>query len=223
MRYVGPRHIVIDGEPTPCPYWEPTREFDGQTVAIIGSGPSLATFDMGALDGRRFIVVNSGCRRLRQVATDKDILYFTDNAWNENRPELAADWPGPVVCANRNAKARLRDAVRYIDVTELTARMGTLPDATQASSGHIATSLAAVMGARKIVLMGFECRAVGGQTHGHTDYTQTDEFIFVQRFLPGWQDLSRALDRMGVDVVNCTPESALTCFRQGEWVEEMAR
>lgn len=218
MRYVGPRHIVIDDAPTPVPFWEPDRSFDGQTVVIIGGGPSLATFDLAGLYGLRFIVVNSGCRRLMPVATKDDILYFTDNSWHENRPELASDWPGPVICANRHVKARMGDAVRYIDVRDLTVRIGALPDFVQASSGHIAASLAVIMGAKRLVLMAFEGQAVNGQTHGHGDYTQTDVSAFTERFLPGWQGLARAFERMGVEVLNATPNSAVDCFPHVEWM-----
>lgn len=222
MRYVGPREVVIDNAPTPTPHWAPTRDFEEQTVAVIGGGPSLGTFDLSALCGKRFIVVNSGCRRLGKVATKDDILYFTDNSWSENRPGLVEKWPGIVVVANRHTKARLGDKVRYIDVTALTARMGVRPDYAQASSAHIGACLAADMGASKICLIGVECCSVSGRTHGHGDYVTQDTFLFESRFIPGWNGLAPAFTRLGVDVVNCTPDSAVTCFRFGELVEEMA-
>jgi hypothetical protein len=213
VRYVGPRHIVIDDKPVPTPFWEPDRSFAGRTIALIGGGPSLAALDLEGLKGHRFIAINSSCRKVRPIATQGDVLYFTDNSWNENRPELASNWPGPVITANRNVKVRLGEAVRYLDVLALTERMGTGPDFVQASSGHIAACLAAVMGAARIVMVGFEARAVNGRTHGHNDYQQSDVSDFTDRFLPGWKHLAPVLQRMGVDVVNATPDSAITEFR----------
>ncbi|MGE0722806.1 MAG: hypothetical protein AB7O45_00450 [Alphaproteobacteria bacterium] len=212
MRYVGERRVVIDGKPTPTPLWEPDRSFAGATVAVIGGGPSLATLDLDVLRGHRFIVVNSGCRIVRPVATPDDPLYFSDNAWNERRPELAAAWPGPVVTCNRNAKLRNGDAVRWIDVIGLTERVGALPDIVQASSGHIAACLAAVMGAARLVLCAFEGRVVGDRTHGHGDYTQGDIASFHERFVPGWVGLAPAFARLGVEVINATPDSAVRCY-----------
>lgn len=212
MRYVGPRHIVIDNDPTPVPFWMPDRSFEGMTVAIIGSGPSLATLGLDRLRGRRFIAVNSGCRKVRPIATAGDVLYFTDNSWNENRPELASDWPGPIITGNRNAKARLGTRARYIDVTALTETTGAMPDHVQASSGHIAACLAAVMGARRIVLVCFEGKPVNGRTHGHDDYQQHDLAAFDERFIPGWRGLAPAFARMGVEVINATPGSAINAF-----------
>lgn len=212
MRYVGPRHIVIDDMPVIPEVWQPDKSFEGLPVVLVGGGPSHADIDLATLSRHRFIAINSACRKVRPAASKDDILYFTDNAWNENRPTLAAEWPGLVVTCNRRAKIRNGDAVRYIDVLALTAIMGTLPDHSQASSGHIAACLAAVMGAAKLILVGFECREINGRTHGHDDYRQQDVSTYSERFLPGWKALSAVFARMGVEVVNATPESAIKDF-----------
>jgi len=212
MRYVAPREIVIDDQPTPAPFWAPDRAFAGRTVVLIGGGPSHAALDLALLAGRRFIAINSGCRKTRPVATAADLLYFTDNSWHENRPELAAAWPGPVVTGNRNVKIRLGEAVRYLDVTALTAAIGTRADFVQASSGHIAACLAVVMGAWRLVLIGFEAQAVDGRTHGHNDYSQHDVETYRERFLPGWTALAAVFRRRGVEVINATPRSAIEDF-----------
>lgn len=212
VRYVGPRQIVVDRDPAPVSFWEPDLAFSGLAVTIIGGGPSHADFDLALLRGRRFIAVNSACRRVRTIATERDLLFHHDNSWSENRPELVEDWPGPVVTSNRNTKARLGDLVRRIDMDELTRRFGVLPDRIGASSGHTAACLAAVMGAARVVLVGFECAAPGGRTHGHGDYTHHDTGIYAGQFLPGWSALAPAFDRLGVEVINATPGSAITDF-----------
>lgn len=215
MRYVGPRHFHIDTPPfVPVP-WSPDNSFQGQTVVIVGGGPSHAALDLNVLKGIRFIVVNSACRKVRPVATADDFLIFTDNAWAENRPELVTTWPGPVVTANSRAKARLGDKVRYLDVTALTQAMGVMSDHAQASSGHIAACLAVVMGAVKLVLVGFECRAINGRTHGHDDYKQHDLAAFDERFIPGWRRLAEVFAERKVEVVNASPGSALDMFSFG--------
>lgn len=220
MRYVGVRQIVIDGAPTETPHWAPTRDFAGQTVAVIGSGPSLRATPLGVLRGTRFIAVNSACVPMREYATADDVLYFTDNAWNENRPSLAANWPGVVITANRNVKARLGAAVRYIDVTALSTRMAVRADYSQASSSHIAACLACDMGAVRVLLVGMDCRAVDGATHGIDNYPTCDPLLFTNRFLPGWAGLVAAFERRGTEVVNVTPDSAIDGYRRGDLVHE---
>lgn len=212
MRYVGPRQVVIDAQPAPVPFWPLDRRYAGLTVVLVGGGPSHATADLATLRGHCLIAINSSCRRVRPIATEHDMLYFSDNSWAENRPELLPDWPGPVVTSNRNTKARLGDAVHRLDLTALTLAIGAGPDAVQASSGHSAACLAAVMGARRIVLIGFECRAIDGRTHGHADYGDQDTAHFGERFLPGWAALAPRLAEMGADVLNATPQSAIPDF-----------
>jgi hypothetical protein len=212
MRYTGPREIVIDGIPAPVPFWPPDRSFAGLVVVLVGGGPSLADLDLALLSGHRFIAINSGCRKVRPIATAGDPLYFSDNSWNANRPELAAGWPGPVITCNRNTKARLGEAVRRIDTGALVAHMGVMPDHAGASSGHVAACLAAVMGASRIVLVGFDGRFVDGSSHGHDDYREQDAAVYAERFVPAWAALAPAFARLGVDLLNATPGSAIRDF-----------
>lgn len=212
MRYVGERRIVIDGNPTPAPLWTPDRSMAGEAVVLIGGGPSLADLDIDVLRGHRFVAINSGCRKVRPIATDRDPLYFSDNSWAENRPELARGWPGPVITCNRNAKIRIGDAVRYIDVLALTMAMQVMSDRVQASSGHIAGCLMAEMGAVRLILVGFDCRLVNGRSHGHADYSHEDAAAFKERFLPGWRALAPAFAERGIEVINATPGSAIRDF-----------
>ncbi|MCA0032749.1 hypothetical protein [Mesorhizobium sp. B263B2A] len=190
--------------------WQPDRSLEGQTVVLIGGGPSHAAIDLALLKGHRFAAINSGCRKVRPIATDKDILYFTDNSWCEQHIDLIEDWPGPVICANRHSKGRLGDRVRYIDVNALASRIGGFAEHAQASSGHIMTCLVQDMGGARAILSGFECRAVDGRTHGHEDYNGLHDMpVFEGQFLPGWRGLAKVLT---IDVVNATPGSAIDCF-----------
>lgn len=214
MHYVGPRQIVIDNLPESetAPVWEPDLRFKDQVVAVIGGGPSHGNLDLEILRGHRFIAVNSSCRKVRPVATKDDMLYFSDNSWNENRPELVDTWPGFAVTSNRNAKMRLGTKVLRIDISELVKRFEVFPDWVYTSSGHASTVLAAALGARKLVLIGFESQVVGGRTHGHDDYYQHDVSAFSHRYLPAWEGLSLLFRRLNLEVVNSTPDSAILDF-----------
>lgn len=211
MRYVAPRHIVIDDQPAPVPFWEPDV-WGEATAVIVGGGPSHVEVPANAYRAHRLIAVNSACRHVRPIATTKDILYFSDNSWSERFEGLIRDWPGVVVTSNRNTKARLGTLVNRLDLTAVTEYAGASPDYVQASSGHTAACLAAMMGARRLVLIGFEGGYVNGRSHGHNDYTQHDEHAFRERFLPGWTGLAPAFRRLGVEVLNATPHSAVTDF-----------
>lgn len=212
IRYVAERHIVVDDRIPESPFWAWDKSFDGLAVTLIGGGPSLADLDLDVLRGHRFIAINSGCRKVRPIASAEDPLFFHDNGWAQNRPELLLDWPGPVITSNRNAKARLGNLVRRINMAALCEALEAFPDYLGPSSGHTAACLAAAMGARRIVLIGFEGKMVDGRSHGHNDYQMDSEGPFRDRFLPGWTGLKPVFQRLGVDVLNATPDSAVLEF-----------
>lgn len=83
------------------------------------------------------------------------------------------------------------------------------------NSGHQAISVAYQKGATKIILLGYDMQHTGGKTHWHGDHPRgltNAEGIEVWRrhFTP----LARALELKGVTVVNCSAETALTCFKR---------
>lgn len=90
------------------------------------------------------------------------------------------------------------------------------------NSGAQAINLAYLFGARKIVLLGFTMREIDGKKHFHGDH----EKPLVQKQLFGeWVHkfgfVARDAKRLGVDVVNADPLSALTCFRMGNLEDEL--
>ena len=211
MRYVAPRHIVIDDNPTPVPFWQPGPWGDVAAV-IVGGGPSHVDVPPAVYRPYRLVAVNSSARHVLPVAKPEDILYFSDNSWSERFERLIRDWPGLVVTSNRNTKARLGHLVNRLNLVELTEWTKCSPDFVQASSGHTAACLAAFMGARQITLIGVEGGYVNGRSHGHTDYVQHDEHAFRERFLPGWTGLAPVFTRLGVRVFNATPVTAIREF-----------
>src|SRR4029450_12910778 len=67
------------------PFWSVPREWPGETVFIVGGGPSVLQQDLGLLRGRRVIVINSSFYSVPWA----DILYFGDYRW-WNEPENKA-------------------------------------------------------------------------------------------------------------------------------------
>lgn len=82
------------------------------------------------------------------------------------------------------------------------------------NSGFQAINLALLKGCRRIVLVGFDMRYVGGQAHYFGNHPKgmhqnTDEQYrkYIDKFAFAAQRLPK-----GVSIVNATPGSALTCF-----------
>ncbi len=212
VRYVSERHIVIDDAPAPVPFWNLENEKLDKLVLIIGGGPSHGDLDLELIKNVNFIAVNSACRKVMEVSKERDILYFTDNSWAENYLDLIKSWKGKVVTSNRNTKARLGNLVNRLDLSFLTEFMMVKIDYVLASSGHSATCLAALLGSKRVILIGFENQSINGETHGHKDYKMSDLGPFKERFLPGWYQLAPRFRELGVEVINSTPNSLLKEF-----------
>lgn len=90
------------------------------------------------------------------------------------------------------------------------------------NSGHQAIHLAATFGAKKIVLLGFDMQRTGGKEHWHGRHEGN---LPNGKGFPGWMKslafLARDLEKMGVEVINCTRQTALRCFKMGKLDETL--
>lgn len=84
------------------------------------------------------------------------------------------------------------------------------------NSGYQAIHIAAHLGARRIILLGFDMRPTSdGVLHwfGNRSYHPANPTVFQTFMIPKFPALAAELKKRAIDVVNCTPGSALTCFR----------
>lgn len=84
------------------------------------------------------------------------------------------------------------------------------------NSGAAAMALAAQRGARRIVMLGYDCGAHNGMRHWHGDHVPQ---LGNAKSMPKWEkqfdNLEKHLSRRGVEVVNCSRRTALKCFAVG--------
>lgn len=198
-------------------YWLPEPLFKGETVFCLASGPSLTQAICDRVRGRRTIVINSSCT----LAPWADVLFFTDSGWFQLHRSIVEEWPGLVISMSRTAKRELPNKVRRIrgwsDPT-LPKGVFPVPGAPHVrqgrSSGHTAISLAIALGAIRVVMLGYDMRLIGDREHHHSEYIRQPRNLAIYKddFVPafkGWHQ--NALD-VGVEIVNCTPGSAVTEF-----------
>src|SRR6185437_14057838 len=145
----------------------PQDLWKGQTVFIVGGGPSLIKFDLDRLRGHIVIVCNStamGCRGMGAT------LFFIDDAWAMNHHELVETWDGLVITTARAAKLRWLTRIYLAEQFSSPGFIvGERPKITRGrSSGHVAICLAAGLQASRIVLLGFDMRNIHGRSHWHS-------------------------------------------------------
>lgn len=81
------------------------------------------------------------------------------------------------------------------------------------NSGYQVINLAYLFGAAKIILLGYDMQMTGGQSHWHGDHPWAlRKKPPVQNWISRFKALAHDLETEGVEVINATRETALTCF-----------
>ena len=198
-------------------WWPAPRLWPGETVACLGGGPSLTQADVDRLRGRaRVIAINDAWR----LATWADVLYGCDWRWwlkHRGVPGFAG-----LKVSLSNSHGHLVDypEIRLLEntgVDGLEVRASGLR--TGRNGGYQAINLAVHLGARRILLLGYDMRAAtDGRTHWFGDHADwpTRPSVYATAMLPHFAGLAAALRDAGVETINCTPGSVLTAFPMAE-------
>lgn len=81
------------------------------------------------------------------------------------------------------------------------------------NSGYQAISLAVLFGAKRILLLGYDFQRRGGKAHWHPDHpSPLGNGGNYRAWIAAMNVLAKDLEHAGVEVINCSPGSALNCF-----------
>ena len=204
-------------------FWTPEPLWRGDRVFILASGPSLTNDTAAKVRGHRTIALNGTTFSHAPWAS---CWHFMDNSVFVRHRDAIAAFPGLVVTCSRKAKREMGPAVHRV---QLEHRPDFPPPGAAVirwgrSTGHTAVSLALALGARRVVLLGYDMRAVDGRTHGHDDYRGKikDPDLYAREFIPGFDGWRAAALAAGCEVVNATLGSALTEFPAVDLDAELA-
>ncbi len=190
-------------------HWTPPPLYAGQDVFVIGGGPSFRGFDTSRFIGRHVIAINSSAYSCRHLGAT---LFFADHTWIKPRQRFVASWDGLVVTDTWDSKLLCSRAL-YIEPVPNAPDffVGESRIKSSPSCGHNAISLAICASARRVILLGYDMRP---GSH-HDDYEEdTPASIYTNDFIPAFAGWDAAAKRVGVDIVNATPGSALKEFRK---------
>lgn len=197
-------------------FWRYPQMFDGETVFVVGCGPSLADFDFDRLRGRHVIV----CKRAGHDVPWADILMFQDDWWPDLEPELVASFAGEVATFNKQG-AKKHPRIRWLEACRWPMTRGG-PVRIGPSTGHTAVGLAVSAGAARVVLLGFDMRLVDGVAHYRGETPEHNPLVYAESFLPAWRGWREQAAELGCTIVNATPGSALDEFEHMSIDEELA-
>lgn len=165
----------------------------GRTVVCIASGPSLTDADCALVEasGVPAIAVNNSW----QIARFAAILYAGDDRW----------WDIHHAAIDIGAE-RWTCAVRAAHTYQLQLHKIRGPY----NSGLRAIQLAQELGARRAILLGYDCQYAGERRHWHGDHVcPLGNAGSVRKWLGQFTEASRVLT---IEIVNASRASALTCW-----------
>jgi hypothetical protein len=196
------------------------RLWPGGTVACLATGPSLTREDCDALRGHvdGVIAVNDAHR----LAPWADVLYSSDRVWwpfYKGVPDFQGLRYGIGATVG---SSRAFTHLPSIAVLEHTGVEG-LEDAPTGlrsglNSGYAAINLAVHGGAARILLLGYNVGLVGSRSHffGAHPRGLTSNPNLYPDFRRCFATLVAPLAARGIEVLNCTPQTALECFPRAE-------
>lgn len=191
--------------------WIPDKEFDGQDVYIIGGGPSLREFDWKQLENKNTIGCNSAFRKGSRIC---NICFFSDPKWFDKFYEELSAYKGRLVTHNPSLKKADEE---WLYVVERGTRKGLYKDRLcyGGNSGCGAINLALLMGAKRVFLLGFDCKP-GKNNEANWHKWQIEPMMpgLHDKFLKGFKQLAEALPQVfpECEVINLTPDSAIPYF-----------
>lgn len=192
-------------------YWTVLPEWQGDTVFILGCGPSLR--DLSSTDLRmvreqkRIIAINDSYL----LVPNASVLYFCDlKWWLQHQARIAETFQGRVIATLENQIDGVR-ALRNAGPLGLSSDPGAICNGS--NSGYQAINLAVHLGATRIVLLGYDMQVNGDRLHWQprTDMQVAQSFQRTLQtvMLPKFEFLREPLRKAGVEVINCTVNSAL--------------
>jgi hypothetical protein len=203
--------------------WKVTREWEGETVAIFAAGPSMTRADAELCRGRCKVIAvsNTGIDTLDSVSREwipalapwADILYAADGKWWMAYKDHALAFAGRKVANARVGFAEVYSLERSHEVV-YDKRPTHL--ASGGNSGYQAVHLAMHLGAKRIVLVGYDMKeGAAGRRHYYGSHPKPlDSRANFVNWCRAFERLARILQQKQIDVVNCSRQTALRCFKR---------
>lgn len=194
------------------------RLWPAETVVCIASGPSLTREDVEAVRGRaRVIVVN----RSIELAPWADVWYAADARFWKWAHRGDADWADVKRIAGAYAGLKFTvtvESTKWPGVTLLGRgpshglSLDPLKLCLGGNSGYQAINLAVLMGAARVILLGYDMRVgTRGRQHWHADHPMKQASPY-STFQQAYPTLVAPLKAAGVEVLNCSRDTAIKCF-----------
>lgn len=194
--------------------------WDRQLAIVAATGPSLTPEIAQQCQGHNCIAVNDAYRLLPFA----QVMYACDAAWwnvHKGCPDFAGEkWSSHAPGANDKAQVAKQFGLKLIQ--GIHSRGFSLKSDLihyGSNSGFQAVNLAILFGATRIVLVGFDMQLVKGRKHFFGPHpAPINRATAFTRFILAFKEARKVMPK-GIEIINCTPGSALTVFPFGNLSE----
>ena len=185
--------------------WTPPRMWPGATVYVIGGGPSLKNLDLDFTRNRRTIVTNNAYK----LAPWAEILFFMDHKWYQQHAGWLELFTGiKVHIADGSKNNHKLKWMQRGSKTMLSHQRNIINHGN--NSGYCAVHLAYLLGAAKIILVGFDMKLVDNEQNFHNDHQRKmRDNIYEAEYIPVFDTIRQPLQKKGVTLLNMTENSGL--------------
>lgn len=213
------------------------RSWEGETVAIIGGGPSLTREQVEACRGLKCIVVNDAFL----LAPWADVLYFADARWHgwyqngrdgQGMPSLGLsadelraryrDFAGLKVSISNSTHGIRDQNVLFLKNYgeyggKANAVMSGNPEciATGSNSCYQALNIAILAGSRRILFLGLDGGPRSGKRHWFGDHPNKMDPTY-EGIRQHFRNAAPWCRDNGIEVINCSPGTSIDYFRCDE-------
>lgn len=208
--------------------------WNGETVCILASGPSLTKEDakFARFNAQRVVTVNESWK-MCPAGWPCDVLYGADsNWWLHAGPSPSRQPHAARECWTQDHQWN-SPPPPWLHVIPSRAGIGMPGEEdgkpyiyTGSNSSFQAMGLAVLWGARRIVFLGLDLKVGGnGQNHWHADYVAPVRNVTgsYKIFRDAFNKAAPMLAERGVTVLNASRDTALECFPRVSLAEALSQ
>lgn len=185
------------------------------TIVCIASGPSLTQEDCEkAYQAHEVIAVNDSWRLLSDKGRGAHLYAADAKWWHQHWAHI--DFAGTCWSCDQgwDGKWHKFPEIEYLQVKTQTAGLSSTPGVLHggcpAFSGYQAVNLALLLGATRILLLGYDCKGSPGRLHFFGDHPKglnnpvPEQWAATFRAMRPWDH--------GLEIINCTRDTAIDAF-----------
>lgn len=190
--------------------------FGGQEVFIIGGGPSLKNFDFNLLNSKITVSLNSSFERMSKWTA----MFWADNDWASQNLDRITAIDSLKFTAKKFCDEHIRRNIKAMGGATVLRKggdygySGDIDTVCGNNSGAMALNLVANTKPYRIILLGYDMQFIDGQSHHHKGYVVSSPSVYRDLFIPSINSMAPFIKKLGIEVVNCSPTSALECFNK---------